>query len=585
MAPSQAHGLGLLRLVTKVPARWSVRIIGLLCVAGLMEGIGIAAVLPLISLLSGDAAAAAPSNLPGVLEPLTRLAGRVGPAGLLLVVAGLFWIKAAAIILARTSLATMMAQFVTDLRTLLFDSLARARWSYFGSKPAGDLANSMTVEVTRTGSVLSLCFEIIATAIQVTVYLGLAMLVSWQLTLSGIVASTVLWLGLHRFVRMARTAGRIQSHSSQEVTRRLIDQLVGIKPIKAMGVEDRYTPLLQRENQSLYEGLRLNAVSSAYLQGLAEPLLITLMAAVAIGAIFVLGIEFSAMTVVGLALYRTAGAALRMQSQYQSLVSHEGFVQGAMEELREAEAAREPRHPGRTPSLRTAVTMKGLGFAYPGTTRPVLSDVDMEIPANAFTVLHGPSGSGKTSLLDLVVGLHSPTAGAISIDDIPLDDIDLVAWRHSIGYVPQDILLFNDSLLANVTLLDPALTEQDALVALRQAGAEVFVAGLPDGLATPLGERAGRLSGGQRQRIALARALVRRPALLILDEPTTALDPQTEAALCATFRSLAKTTTILAVSHQPAVAASADHVYRIADGRVRKEVANVTLLSPAVGHV
>ena len=185
------------------------------------------------------------------------------------------------------------------------------------------------------------------------------------------------------------------------------------------------------------------------------------------------------------------------------------------------------------------------------------------------TLLIGPSGTGKTSTVDLIAGLLQPQSGAVYIDGVPLTFIDLKAWRNAIGYVPQEMLLLHESVFANVTLGDTALTEEDVQAALRAAEAWAFVQNLPAGMATRVGERGARLSGGQRQRIAIARALVHAPQLLILDEATTALDPESEAAICQTVQRLRGTMTILAISHQPALLDIADHVYRLEDGDLR----------------
>ena len=143
------------------------------------------------------------------------------------------------------------------------------------------------------------------------------------------------------------------------------------------------------------------------------------------------------------------------------------------------------------------------------------------------------------------------------------------AWRETIGYVPQEMIFFHDTILRNLTLGDETITRADIERCLQQAGAAAFVADLPDGIDTVVGERGTRFSGGQRQRLAIARALARRPRLLILDEATTALDPQTEEAICDTLRGLAGEITILAISHQPAILRISDRVYEIEQGELR----------------
>ena len=212
--------------------------------------------------------------------------------------------------------------------------------------------------------------------------------------------------------------------------------------------------------------------------------------------------------------------------------------------------------------------MKAVTFSYGDKT--VLSNVSLAINPGEFAAISGPSGSGKTTIADLIVGLLRPEAGEVFIDDVPLRDIDITAWQHRIGYVPQEMFLLNETVFANVALGDDSFTEQNVIDALKSAGAWEFVSNLREGLHSQVGERGSMLSGGQRQRIALARALVTKPALLVLDEVTTALDPVTEAAICETLGELRNETTILAISHQSAVVRAADTVIQIEHGVVRE---------------
>ena len=177
----------------------------------------------------------------------------------------------------------------------------------------------------------------------------------------------------------------------------------------------------------------------------------------------------------------------------------------------------------------------------------------------------------NTTIADLVIGLLRPQAGEVWIDGLPMREVNISTWRGMIGYVPQDTFLFHDTIMTNVTLGDDGLSREQVETALRRADAWEFVDALPRGLDTVVGEKGAKLSGGQRQRIAIARALVRDPALLVLDEATTALDPVTEAEICATLRHLAGKVTILAISHQPALKAVANIIYRMQNGAVCRE--------------
>jgi ATP-binding cassette subfamily C protein len=195
-----------------------------------------------------------------------------------------------------------------------------------------------------------------------------------------------------------------------------------------------------------------------------------------------------------------------------------------------------------------------------------LSNASFIFPAGVITAIVGPSGSGKTTVADLVIGLLKPNQGEILVDNLPLEQIDLQKWRQLIGYVPQESWLLHDTVLNNVTLGDLELTNEDAIGALKAAGAWEFVEVMPQGINSTVGERGYKISGGQRQRIAIARALVHKPKLLILDEATTALDPDNEIAICDTLSQLRGQLTILAISHQPAVLKVADRAYRLQNG-------------------
>ena len=220
--------------------------------------------------------------------------------------------------------------------------------------------------------------------------------------------------------------------------------------------------------------------------------------------------------------------------------------------------------------------LKSVDFSFSGVE--VLKGVDLEIPMGQITVLTGPSGAGKTTITDLIVGLYEPDLGAVLVDGVPLRELDKTQWRTMIGYVPQELILFHDTIHANVTLGDAAVSDADVRAALEAAGAWNFVSAHPDGMMAVVGEKGAKLSGGQRQRVALARALATKPKLLILDEVTSALDPETETDLCRRLGSLARQMSILAITHRSTFIDMADRVYRVEERRVT-EVTSTPILA------
>jgi ATP-binding cassette subfamily C protein len=264
--------------------------------------------------------------------------------------------------------------------------------------------------------------------------------------------------------------------------------------------------------------------------------------------------------------YRVLTRVGGIQSMYQRVALDESALQSIRMMVERARKARERHRGTKKPTLSHAIEFDSVSFAYDG--RTVLDDVSFRIPAGVFCTLSGPSGIGKSTTGDLLVGLHDPDSGKILIDGIGLSDLDIAAWRSRIGYVPQDVTLFHDSIYMNVCLGLPSIDRNDVERALKQADLWEYVSELPEGLDSFVGERGARLSGGQRQRLALARALVRSPYLLILDEATTGLDPETEKSIIATLSTLRGSVTILAISHQRALVEAAQLVLRMETGSV-----------------
>jgi ATP-binding cassette subfamily C protein len=402
----------------------------------------------------------------------------------------------------------------------------------------------------------------------VSAYLVVLSLISWRVAIGTVTVGVLMSWFLRRFIREGRSAGRVQTRLNRSLSSRIVDVLQGIKPLKAMGREELVWPLLEEETDGLMVAQRRQVLAAEGLKAFQEPLLTLLLS---VGLFLVLDVgqqPLSSALVLAFVFYRLMRHINTMQERYQTMTVGESAFSALTGELGEAQG--EAEHPGGgvVPGpLRQGIEIRGLRFAYGD--HPVLREVDVSIPAGQFVAIAGESGSGKTTLADLVAGLYEPEAGEILVDGVPLRELDLRAWRHHIGYVPQEMLLLNDTVLNNVTLGDERLDRAAAERALVQAGAWDFVQAKPGGLDHRIGERGGMLSGGQRQRIAIARALVTRPSLLILDEVTTALDPATERAICKTLRELTPDVTILSISHQPALREAADVAYLMREGRLQ----------------
>jgi len=226
------------------------------------------------------------------------------------------------------------------------------------------------------------------------------------------------------------------------------------------------------------------------------------------------------------------------------------------------------RREGTTPQRALAVRVENLHFAYEA-GRPVLQGVDFEVPAGSMTAIVGPSGSGKSSVVRLLMRLYEPQRGRILLDGRSIDSIAGEELRGSlVGLVPQETALLHGTIAGNIALGTPAASRQDIHRVARAAQLETLIDALPQGLDTPVGERGMQLSGGERQRIGIARVLLRRPRLYVLDEPTSMLDSKTEIDVLKALRSHSEGTTMIVIAHRLSTIADADEIVVLADGQV-----------------
>ncbi len=214
-----------------------------------------------------------------------------------------------------------------------------------------------------------------------------------------------------------------------------------------------------------------------------------------------------------------------------------------------------------------AFEYKDVSFSYPGHD-PVLKDINITIKKGKVTAIVGESGSGKSTLIDLLIGFYEPDKGVILVDKKPLQEFEIYSFRRHIGYVPQDTVLFNDTVKNNLLWSNERATEKEIIEVCKLANADEFIMNLSDGYDTVVGERGVRLSGGERQRIALARALLRKPELLILDEATSALDSHSELLIKSAIEKIAHKTTLVVIAHRLSTIVNADLIYVLQKGRI-----------------
>lgn len=546
-----------------------------LLLAGVLEGVGFSMLLPLLSIavahqpgagqLPAANAVTAGSNLERILTDVFSTVGITPTIGVLLVIFIVtIVLKNGLMLLAKKQVGYTVARVATDLRLALLRALMATRWGYYLNQPVGYLTNSMATEASRASNAYLNAILMTAEFFQALVYIILAFLVSWKATFAAIAAGVIIIFVLKRFVKKARRAGVRQTHLLKSLLALMTDTLQSIKPLKAMARENLADFFLKKKTTRLNKALQKQVLNKELRRAFQEPLIMVFLAVGLYALLVYWHLPLANILVLAFLISRLLKRLDKLQERYQQAAISESAFWSMRNAIQEVERQKEPLLGDRPPFLKNGIRLEDVSFAY-GDHR-VLRDASLIFPAGMITAIVGPSGAGKTTVVDLVTGLLRPQQGEVWIDDVPLAQADLRGWRRMIGYVPQETLLLHDTVLINVTLADPELSDDDAIGALRAAGAWNFVKYMPQGLQSMVGEHGGKLSGGQRQRIAIARALVHRPKLLILDEATTGLDPESEAAICDTSQQLRGKLTILAVSHQPALVKIADKAYRVYEG-------------------
>lgn len=548
----------------------TVAMVVMLTLAGLSEGFGLVTMLPLLELTldseqTTPVSAALRRGLAAVgLEPT------LGTMLLMILVA--MTAKGVLLWFGMREVGYTVAGVAADLRLRLLAALVRARYAFFHEQPGGHIVTAAATEARRAAWAYRDACHVFADSVQAAAYICVIFLVDWRIALLAPLVGGLMWLVLWGMVRLSRRAGLAQTQAMQGLVSGLSSMLPNIKSVKAMARESRLTRYLDHEIHS-YERAERNAVMALETStSFREPIIVLAMVT---GLYFAMSddssLQFTAVVALAIFAYRTLLILGRILQHYQSMVSGEAAFWSLIDQIEDAEAAAETlpdaaNAPIEPLHLERGIVFDGVSFGYE--EHPILHDVSLDLPAHSLVTLCGPSGSGKTTLVDLLVGLMPPDEGRILIDGRRLDEVDIRSWRRTVGYVPQELMLFPGTVAENVTLGDDAFTREEVERALRAAGCWDFVASHPDGLDRKVGEGGRMLSGGQGQRLMLARALVHRPQLLILDEATTGLDPATEDAVCTTVLALRNEMTILAISHQPRLREVSDVVVRVEGGRV-----------------
>jgi len=556
-------------------------------VSSLAETAGLSLFAPLLQALDRNAFA---GDASGILSPFFRFVLHRLPADhplpfIVALILALTICKGLLVCGHSTLAARINSQVTHGLRTRVFSRLLDISQSHLEATGTGRLINLLATDTWHASDAVSLLIGLVINACSVLVFTALLIALSWKLTVLVAFGVVVVSLALQAVTSRARRLGQDAHEANTVLSEHMLDALEGLREVQIFGLREHRTSLfeaLSARVRSIYFRLDL-------LNRLASPLSEILYVALLLGLLLigVAGLRsIPSMIVFLLVLYRMQPQIRQLDSGRLALAALTGPVEAVLNFLAAPglvapgidQRAETPVKPARatpagvpTPGFLYAIEFDRVSFAYDAARDLAVDDISFHIPAGKTTAIVGPSGSGKTTLVSLLCRFYEPADGRILINGRPLNGIDAAEWRSQIAWVSQDAHIFSASTKENIGYGRLGATQEEIVLAAQAAGADEFIRQLPAGYDTKIGNGGTQLSSGQTQRIALARAFLRHPAMLILDEATNALDSISEEWIRTHVRNMHGELTVVIISHRLRAVSGADQVVVLAEGRVSEQ--------------
>jgi ATP-binding cassette, subfamily B, bacterial MsbA len=468
------------------------------------------------------------------------------------------------------------------LRCGILRQLLSVRQSYLDNHDSGKLLNVLATETWRVSSACTVLASVIISVCMTVIFSILLVMISWKLTLITGCLVLVISLIVRQLTQQGKRISMRVTAANGELTQRMIETLDGMKLIRAYGRESY--------EQHRFD-LASRAVSQAFLKldrisGLVHPLSEILTVALLLGILLTTAMLAPGQTAVSVAflllLYRLQPRIKQIDVDRVALDSFSGSVEEVRSLLDETDKPYMRSGTRMPASIEKEIIFDSVSLSYDSSKGAALKQVTCSINIGETTAIVGPSGAGKSSLINLICRFYDPSAGRLLIDGVALPELDLAWWRNQIAVVSQEVYLFNASVTENITYGKLDATREELVEAARKAHALEFIEELPEGFETVLGDRGFRLSGGQRQRLALARAFIRDPQILILDEATNSLDLISEEVVQDALEQFGRNRTVLVIAHRVSTIEHADKIIVLDSGKV-VESGTVTQLLAADG--
>ena len=450
-----------------------------------------------------------------------------------------------------------------------FKDFFNAKWYFFSSCKQGVLLNTFGRELTVVSDAFAAIALLFASALQMFFFLAVPFYISWKVTVISLIISFLFALPFILLGKITYKLGMLRTSTSNDLTSVIQENISLAKIVLGFSRQQKSTENMLR----VFDCHREVTIKSQMLE-LGIPILyrpfglVMLIISLFVARLF--NLPLSEMAVLLVALLQVAFSIGNLAAQKNSL---ENFFPSyeQTKSLRELAKSLEQKSGQKEfKGFDRQLFLDSVSFGYPG-QKEIFSNLNIVIPKGKMVALVGESGVGKSTLIDLIMGFHEPQKGGLVFDGVNLKEYDIHSYRSKIGYVPQDSVLFNMSIRDNLLWAHESASDSDIIEACRQANAHEFIEEFPQGYNIIVGDRGIRLSGGQIQRIALARAILRKPCILVLDEATSSIDTYSERLIQQAIENIAKETTVIVVAHRLSTIVNADYVYVLGEGNIIEE--------------
>jgi len=529
----------------------------------ILGGIGIVMLIPLLNMLQiGD------SRLPAWFTAL-EYPLRVG----LLLAAYVLLVTVKALL--SRSLAIRQNHFLEEtslrIRGKLYQAVSGASWESLIARKDSELINLFTAQCGQVSYGIAEVIYLLASLVTASIQLGIALMMSLPVT-ALVCAMGVCMLAVFRPLRKkSREYGEEMIGISRAFHEELKNQLASVKEVRAYGVEQEHAALYEKISVS-FKTARMRYVRQSTVPGVVYAMAAALMiAGIYLVSTLGLRVETDRLVVLVYVFARLWPIFSSLQGRIQGINSTVPAYEKLKETISELRPEGEAAYTAADFSGWKEAAFDGVHFAYRDSEAETLRGISFSLRRGEILSLLGRNGAGKTTAVNLLLGFLLPKSGAILVDGQALTAANIRAWRRQVGYVPQDPLILNASVRENLTRFHPGATEEEVISALKAAMAWGFVSRLPQGLDTPLGDRGIRLSGGERQRLVLARVLLGKPSLIVLDEVTTALDYESETAFHQVIQSMHGQAAVVLIAHRLSTVRMADRALVVESGVVAEQ--------------